>query len=128
MTNNQLKLDVRVEIVHVMRAVSGPVTAYGIAKKLHRHVNLISYHLTKLEADKLVIRSSAGYRLIPVLYDPLLVDALYAVLTPYVSDAAKLCANPCELLHVLDLGIRLFMRDLQKRFGQTGFGQRLLDA
>lgn len=104
-----------------MRSVSGPITAYRLAKKLRRHVNLISYHLAKLESDELVIRSSAGYRLIPALCDALLVDALYAVLTPYVGDAAKLCAKPSQVLHVLDLAIRLFMRDMKTRFVDKSF-------
>jgi hypothetical protein len=109
------KSDLTLKIVRLLRSTKTPMTAYAIAKKLQRYFSAIHYHLRKMEAEGMIIHVSEGYVLIPVLYDPLLVEAVYAVLTPYVKDAAKKCESSSQLLNVLKIAVALFIDDLNTK-------------
>jgi hypothetical protein len=53
--------------------------------------------------------------LTPILYDNQLLDAIYAVLTPFVSDTAVECDSPEQVLAVLQVSLELFLSDLKPK-------------
>jgi len=109
--------DVRIQIVKLMRLVASPISAYAISKNTGLHVNLVHYHLKKMESEGIVIRTKEGYGLIPVLYDEALIAGMEASLLPFVRDMAK-ALRPCKpelVMRSLEASLSLLLEEIRDK-------------
>lgn len=92
-----------------------PTSTYKLAQITKQHINLVTYHLKKLEKDELATKSEDGYALIPILYDDQLIDAVYSVLIPFVNDTSQHCETSKQVLSVIRTSLELFLNDLKPK-------------
>ena len=113
--------DTRITIMQAMIRAGKPLILSHIAKRAKKDIQLVAYHLEQLVKEGIVYTYSGEedeltyYYLAAPFYDEDNMNALYALLTPYVQQTREIMENaePDVILAIMKYQLLLFVNKMQ---------------